>query len=79
MRRIGLHFPGNSEEAMALASAYNPETNMAYELWADCDGDLVMAAWHDGVGLVNWFWVTKGEWDDLAAAAEAAFIVMEVD
>lgn len=75
--KIGTHFPGNSEEAKRHGGEENPELNflhndktgMEYELWEDADGDLVLGASHEDVGLVIWYYIDREYWDMLEQSA----------
>lgn len=74
--KVGIHFPGNSEEATRFGGdenpeewgLYNPYTHMHYELW-DSSGELVLGAFHDSVGLVTFYDIDKEYWERLSALA----------
>lgn len=71
MHKIGLHFPGNSEEAVKVAEFYNLATGMDYEIWKDCDGELYVAASHEDVGQITWWDMSRDELKDITDDAES--------
>lgn len=67
LNHIGLHFPGNSEEAIYVGSGvgHGDADEMEYEIWADCDGDHIVGASHVDVGLVTWYWADQSDVDKI--------------
>lgn len=69
LNKIGLHFPGNSMEAVHVGSGvgHGDADEMEYEIWKDADGTHVVGAWHVDSGLVTWFYADQSDVDSILA------------
>lgn len=63
LRKIGLHFPGNSMEAVHVGSGVGQgdAEDMEYDVWNDADGTPIVGATHIDVGLTVWYWADPSD------------------
>lgn len=65
--RIGLQEPDDIKSD--LKHAFH-EDGMHYELFIGEHDQLYVAADHEDVGLITWYWAEREDWEDLRDAAE---------